>query len=350
MKTNTDDQKQIMMDRYLGCLLGGAAGDALGYPIEFQTEQQIKKTYGSCGIQTLSQAGTPALVSDDTQMSLFAVNAILFADKHQVNLRDALWTAYQEWLGTQGDTSRMNDPKHPLMWIYHDPRLHFRRAPGSTCLSAIRTGNVGGTIYQPINNSKGCGTVMRAAPFGLAGFFDPQYMTGEDIIGVHKMAVCDAALTHGHIYAWASSSLLAQIIFYIVKKRPDHNYPLQDAVCYVEVPYAPEVHQLLLTAVDLAVNQHISDIDSIHLLGKGWVAEEALAIAVFCAIRYQNDFSSALRAAVNHGGDSDSTGAICGNILGAWLGNKIIEQSLDFKNLELKDLITQMAENLFELS
>ena len=61
-----------------------------------------------------------------------------------------------------------------------------------------------------------------------------------------------------------------------------------------------------------------SDLDNIHKLGEGWVAEETLAIAVYCSLRYQDDFDKAVCTAVNHNGDSDSTGAVCGNILGAY--------------------------------
>lgn len=59
---------------------------------------------------------------------------------------------------------------------------------------------------------------------------------------------------------------------------------------------------------------------TIAQLGVGWVGEEALAISVYCALKYQDDFKEAVIAAVNRNGDSDSTGAITGNILGAYLG------------------------------
>ena len=115
--------------RFLGCLLGGAAGDALGYPVEFIGEPAIRNRFGPAGIGRLDQAGQPALISDDTQMTLFAAEGILYARATGTALRKALWTAYLEWLGTQGDHSRM-DPDHPQMQLYGEPRLHARRAPG----------------------------------------------------------------------------------------------------------------------------------------------------------------------------------------------------------------------------
>ena len=98
-----------------------------------------------------------------------------------------------------------------------------------------------------------------------------------------------------------------------------------NVIPHVNFPGNKTAHKLLMCAVKLARDPAVSDLDGIHALGEGWVAEEALAIAVFCAVRYQHDFADAIRAAVNHKGDSDSTGAICGNILGAWLGKEAVE-------------------------
>lgn len=338
--------QEEMLDRYRGCLLGGAVGDALGYPVEFMREDAIRTRYGPRGIQNLEQAGSPALISDDTQMTLFAANAIVYAKQYGDPLDECLWLAYREWLGTQGDTRRMDDPDDPVMWIYRVKRLHALRAPGNSCLSAIRTSPTGGTMQQPVNNSKGCGTVMRAAPFGLA--VSAAMCQGDGSAAVHKMAACDAALTHGHELAWASSSLLAQIIYYIVQRFPERGYRLEQVIPHVHFPGDETAHKLLERAVKLALDPSVSDLDGIHALGEGWVAEEALAIAVFCAVRYQNDFAAAIRAAVNHKGDSDSTGAICGNILGAWLGKEAVARAFDLEHLELRDLVEKMADQLFE--
>lgn len=343
----SSDPREIKRSRYLGCLLGGAVGDALGFPIEFMKENYIWEKYGPKGIQTLAQAGHPALISDDTQMTLFAANAIVCTNQQGGDLGENLWTAYREWLGTQGEKERMDDPEHPKMWVYRDLRMHALRAPGNSCLNAIRHSPNGGTPKEPVNNSKGCGTVMRAAPFGLAVSAETNWGDGPGV--VHEMAVCDAALTHGHKLAWASSGMLAQIIYYIVQKYPEHGYQLEQIIPHIGIfPDDDTAYKLLVRAVQLAKDPAVSDLDGIHALGEGWVAEEALAIAVFCAVRYQNDFAAAIRAAVNHKGDSDSTGAICGNILGAWLGKEAVEAAFDLNNLELRDVIEQMAEELFE--
>ena len=342
------DPREAKRSLYLGCLLGGAVGDALGFPIEFMKEHYIWEKYGPKGIQTLAQAGHPALISDDTQMTLFAANAIVYTKQQGGSLAKNLWAAYREWLGTQGEKERMDDPEHPKMWVYREPRMHALRAPGNSCMNAIRRSPNGGTPKEPINNSKGCGTVMRAAPFGLSVHHDPDHSYGDEFIGAHKAAWMDAALTHGHELAWAGSSMLAQIIHYIVQQYPKRDYRLEHVIPHVGFPGDKTAHQLLDRAMKLALDPSVSDLDGIHALGEGWVAEEALAIAVFCAVRYQDDFAAAIRAAVNHKGDSDSTGAICGNILGAWLGKEAVEAAFDLEDLELRYGSEKMANQLFE--
>ena len=85
--------------------------------------------------------------------------------------------------------------------------------------------------------------------------------------------------------------------------------------------------------------------ETVESLGQGWVAEEALAIAVYCALVSPNDFASGVRLAVNHSGDSDSTGAIAGNILGAKLGVGAIPDHW-LSVLELRAELEVLAEDL----
>ncbi len=89
-----------------------------------------------------------------------------------------------------------------------------------------------------------------------------------------------------------------------------------------------------------------NDLEAIHRLGEGWTGEEALAIAVYCALKYEGDFDRALLVAVNHKGDRDSTGAVAGNILGARLGLSGIPEKY-VRDLELKDVILEIADDLY---
>ena len=327
--------------RYRGCLLGGAVGDALGYPVEFMKEDGIFRKYGEKGIQTLSQAGNPAVISDDTQMTLFAANALIRSEAIHCDWKENLLRAYQEWLGTQGDECCIRDDPRPRMWLYEVEGLHARRAPGNTCLASIRrTAGKREAIFAD-NNSKGCGTVMRAAPYGLSVGYDP-LSRGEEANAVIKMAHVDADFTHGHPAAREASASLAALIWEIVQYSPQRCNSLEEAVYHCFGGSG-----LLKKAVELALDGSVPDLEGIHRLGEGWVAYEALAIAVFCAVRHQNDFAAGIRAAVNHKGDSDSTGAICGNILGAWLGEEAVEKAFDLKQLELADVTRTIADDLF---
>ena len=327
--------------RYRGCLLGGAVGDALGYPVEFMKEDGIFRKYGEKGIQTLSQAGNPAVISDDTQMTLFAANALIRSEAIHCDWKENLLRAYQEWLGTQGDECCIRDDPRPRMWLYEVEGLHARRAPGNTCLASIRrTAGRRKAIFAD-NNSKGCGTVMRAAPYGLSVGYDP-LSGGEEANAVIKMAHVDADFTHGHPAAREASASLAALIWEIVQYSPQRCNSLEEAVYHCFGGSG-----LLKKAVELALDGSVPDLEGIHRLGEGWVADEALAIAVFCAVRHQNDFAAGIRAAVNHKGDSDSTGAICGNILGAWLGEEAVEKAFDLKQLELADVTRTIADDLF---
>ena len=328
--------------RYRGCLLGGAVGDALGYPVEFMKEDSIFAKYGEKGIQTLSQAGDPAVVSDDTQMTLFAANALIRSASVPCDFKESLLRAYQEWLGTQGDDRCIKADPRPRTWLYEVPALHASRAPGLTCLSAIRDTAGRRQAFSADNNSKGCGTVMRAAPYGLSVGYDPDPSQGggDENYSVTRRARFDAALTHGHPAAAEASIALADLIWEIVQYHPHRCAPLEEVLCHFCGP--------IKKAAELASDRSVSDLEGIHLLGEGWVGDEALLIAVFCAVRYQNDFAAAIRAAVNHRGDSDSTGAVCGNILGAWLGEKAVRKAFDLEKLELVDVICTIADDLYQ--
>ena len=106
-----------------------------------------------------------------------------------------------------------------------------------------------------------------------------------------------------------------------------------------------ELVDIIDRAIMLSENDATDDLDNIHQLGEGWVAEETLGIALYCALRHQDDFSAGVIAAVNHSGDSDSTGAVTGNILGALLGYDSIDDQWK-KGLELADVILEIADDV----
>jgi ADP-ribosylglycohydrolase len=321
-------------DRYRGCLLGGAVGDALGAGIEFMSLEEIRRRFGPAGVTGYVPCyGRSSAITDDTQMTLFTAEGLLRARRGGGDVAAAVWEACQRWLLTQG----RRRPGGAGGWLIGQEFLHHQRAPGTTCLSALDGGRPGAP-GRPVNDSKGCGGVMRVAPAGLAGG-DPFTLGGQA-----------AALTHGHPSGYLAAAAFAQMISCLAGGRT-----LPDAVdaALAAVRDAPgsgvagsEVSAALGAAV-AAAGAGPPSTETMCSLGAGWVAEEALAVAVYCALTAA-DFRSAVLLAVNHGGDSDSTGAICGNLLGASLGVQAIDADL-LDGLEGRDVITQVADDLHDV-
>ena len=333
---------------FKGCLLGGAVGDALGAAIEFLSLNQIRSAYGQQGLTDYAPAyGRKGAITDDTQMLLFTTEGLILSGaRHEYAQKDmvvtAVYHAYLRWLYTQ----KVNLQKQLINdygtcsiidgILTGHKELFSQRAPGKTCMSALRSGKMG-TIDNPINNSKGCGGVMRIAPVGL--FYkdaDKAFMIG---------CKC-AAITHGHPSGYLASGVMASIISMIISGDS-----LQDAVAAsIRILKTQKNHEESLRAIEYAVEMsHKGDQspEIIEKIGAGWVAEEALAISLYCALTAGDDFRKGVLLAVNHSGDSDSTGSITGNIIGALYGIDTIPNNW-LKGLEIKDLIEEIAVDLYD--
>src|SRR6476659_2175805 len=158
--------------RIHGSLLGGALGDALGYAVESDSIAGIRERFGAQGLAGFEDLPGPWHFSDDTQLTLYTVDGLVEALEWAnsgvgADVNACLWLAYLRWLGSQGVPIPDSAPFQPPRWIDGHEVLRHRRAPGNACLSGLATGEMG-TVYRPVNpDSKGCGTVMRSAPFGL---------------------------------------------------------------------------------------------------------------------------------------------------------------------------------------
>jgi ADP-ribosyl-[dinitrogen reductase] hydrolase len=296
----------------LGCVLGGAVGDGLGAPIEFSSIDTIRHQHGPAGVVDL-----PSLeITDDTQMVLFTLEGLLLARDFGVDPLLTVRAAYARWLHTQGGPLVASDG-----WLMADRRLHSRRAPGHTCITALK--------HNEKNNSKGCGGVMRAAPVAV---------WSTDVREVFSLAVGTAQMTHHHPSGYLSAGVLAVIVQSLLAGT--------DLVSAVGVARAELIrwdgHEEQTSLLDKAISLGPLTPEEIESsLGGGWVGEEALAIGLHAAL-VAPDFPSALRLAVNHSGDSDSTGSICGNILGARDGADVIPASW-LSVLELRDVMERLV-------
>jgi len=209
--------------------------------------------------------------------------------------------------------------------------------PTGTRHLGLRIGRMG-TPSAPINDSKGCGGIMRVAPVGLC-FDDPEK--------AFHVGCAAAAITHGHPTGFLAAGYLAALIASIVSGQPLSRAIDAATRILVDHPGHEECRRAVEGAVELAHGQSILP-ETVEALGGGWIAEEALAISLFCTIAADADFRKGVLLAVNHSGDSDSTGSITGNLLGALLGFEAIPAAwLD--RLELVPLIAEVAEDLADI-
>ena len=273
-------------------------------------------------------------------MTLFTAEGVLRAAVRSANkgichVPSVVHHSYLRWLKTQGETPTSKAiPVAMDGWLVGLRPVWSCRAPGTTCLFSLRGSQHLGDIAQ--NTSKGCGGVMRVAPVGLVARIDEAFELGCQV----------AALTHGHPSGSLSAGFLAYLIRTIVEGASLDDGLIAAKGCLT----AHRNHEELLEALQAAERFAASgDANALRdgRLGEGWIAEEALAISVYCALLFGN-FEEAVIGAVNHSGDSDSTGAIAGNICGALYGMSAIPNRW-LGQLELRSEITEIADDLAAL-
>ena len=374
LEERNQQRKERVKDAIRGSLMAGAAGDALGYPVEFMSRNSILSKYGPGGITQFEIAPSgKALVSDDTQMTLFTANGMLMGltrgymrgiGGEPENYVDG---AYIDWYYTQTGYKKplLGNTDYHYTWLRDLPELAHRRAPGITCMSACES-----LLHheRPKNNSKGCGGIMRVAPMGLldASF---QIMNGRGLYTTKRLAEAGAKIartTHLHPLGYLPGALMTLLLSRIVPLTPEEVKSsifqiVQDGLDIMMEMEGDEhfgekeyLRKLTRNAVELAKSD-IQDTDAIRRLGEGWTGEEAWAISLYCAIRHINNMQDAIIAAVNHDGDSDSTGSITGNIMGAIYGYEAIKKERLFcpngkefeDTIELAKIILALADDLF---
>jgi ADP-ribosylglycohydrolase len=302
------------MQRASGSLFGLAYGDALGKPTEFASYDAIVSEYGPDGPRKLPN---PALVTDDTQMALAVAEALLSADPtflEPVGLEVALRKGFVAWA-----QSPEND-----------------RAPGMTCLRAC--GNLAeGLRWQDatMTDSKGCGANMRVTPVGLV-----PGLTDEQRAGAAQL---QAAITHGHPTGLAASELtafacrwladgtkpgdlLAALRQHCADQRTVYHERwlgdlwMQPTVTSPEKFIARGWDECAAALDVVAAAPFVSWGDPCELTGAGWIAEEALATALYCYLASPEEPVRAIARGATSSGDSDSIACLAGAFAGAALG------------------------------
>lgn len=315
-------------EHFAGCLLGGAIGDALGW------------LYSQQGVADLgSVENGKAKITDDTQLTLFTAEGLLRAEtrrreKGTCYPPSLVYYAYLRWLHTQGYPQDASMSEIYNGFLIKIQELHVSRSAGKTCLSALLSGKYG-KLHESINDSKGCGGVKRVAPVGLFASREAAFELG-----------CEcAALTHGHPSGYLAAGIFAHMITALIAGLELKEAVFEALDILADYQDYEECNRSIRQAIKLAQSDQKPE-EVITFLGEGKVAEEALAIAVYFALKYSTDFKKAISTVVNFYKDSSKTiAALTGNILGAYLGFKAIPAEW-IEKVELKEVILQIADDL----
>lgn len=315
--------------RYVGCIVGLAIGDALGYPAEFRSRAQLLREIGPNGITDfialadprftrpmfLGPDHPPGTFTDDTQMSIAVAEALITADDSGLDgLMAELGAKFVEW-----SCSKKNN-----------------RAPGQTCIEGCRNLAAGVAWRQAgVAGSKGCGSAMRVAPIGLYH---------KNLDQVADTARASSLLTHGHPAALEGAAATALLVALALRgEHPEQMFVEVDRRCSPNSSDFAAAWRKLPELVSVPPEEALVD----GVLGEGWVAEEAVASAMYCFWRSPDDFERAVLTSINTDGDSDSIGTITGSLGGARLGVEAIPVPWR-SGVEDSDYLHQLGARLWE--
>ncbi|MBL7260703.1 ADP-ribosylglycohydrolase family protein [Paractinoplanes lichenicola] len=308
-------RRVVTVQNVAGSLYGLAYGDALGKPTEFQDYATIVARYGPGGPRELT--GRPALVTDDTQMALAVGEAMLAAPEiTPAALEPLLRRAFLDWAISPDNN----------------------RAPGNTCLQACAALTDGRPWQQAtVAGSKGCGANMRVTPVGLHPGLDEDQRAG--------LAQLQAGLTHGHptglaaseltAYAcrWLASGLAPGDLLAALRERADSQRKIyreewlgdlwQRSGATTPEDFIARGWDETAAALDrvrdaLAAGNFAGD--PCLATGEGWIAEDALATALYCYLISPDEPVAVLGRGAASSGDSDSIACLAGAFAGAALG------------------------------
>lgn len=295
-----------VINRFRGCLLGLACGDAVGTTVEFYPRGRFKPLEDMVGGGKFKvQKGD---WTDDTSMALCLAESLL--QKNGFDAHDQM-ERYLKW----GNEGYLSCKSHAF-------------GVGKTVARAlgvfIRTGNPYAGSTDP--TTAGNGSIMRLAPVVMY-----YYPNVDDVI---QYAGESSITTHGAEECVLSCQLLASIIYNALAGKDKESVLFQNHLTNVPLPQSI---------------QKIADGDyrnkSIEQIrGTGYVVD-SLEAALWCFYTTEN-FKDAILRAANLGDDADTTAAICGQVAGAYYGENIIPLSW-LNNLAMKELIYDFSVSLY---
>lgn len=348
-------------ERAYKCILGGAIGDSFGADIEFMSYDDIEKKFGLFGVDDLIPAyGKVGHITDDTQMALFTAQGLVdwrFSSSSIYSVSEIVHAHYILWHLTQKGRSNLIPQAFNVVekHLLGNPELWHLRAPGGTCLSSL-----GGAFTLgegPIENrvissngisfssqpSFGAGGVMRSAPVGIFYKNHPEH--------AYKIGVELAKLTHLHPGGWFPAGIFSKIIASLMTEDyTEDNEAFKEVVLQMIYDHKDDIQeeedkfssQILEYALEVS-DHFLTPWEIEEELGGGWAGDEALAIALY-SVFYNDNYEDAIKMAVNHSGDSDTVGAITGNIAALLYSDELPERWV--KNIELKDVMKELSIDL----
>lgn len=333
------------LSKYRGCLLGLAAGDALGATVDRKTYEEICRDYGPAGLLGYDLVNGFADISSHTQIAAYCANGLLLGVTHgqgPASYPRFVAQALKEWAKVQ----HLPGTPGRRCWLSHIPVMRQRRCLDARTLDAL-TRDVLGMPEKPANQATGAGTLAAAIPVGLS--FHPERMQTHQIGELSAQAV---ALTHGSPVAFLSGAVLAYSIAGIVQ---DAESTLEQQFCHAAeavqlqfgdtYPQAAQLRALIARAVAMAKQPELPHWQAMEQL-VCVAADQVLAGAVYAVLAAHGDFDRAMVIAVNHSGKSAATGALTGAVLGAALGE---EELPDFylECLEAAGVLRELATDLY---
>ena len=290
--------------RVLGCVLGGAVGDALGYDQELDEWHEIRDLTGQVRFEPRLVRRKELRVSHATQMSLFTLEGLTKADLSDgADVFAQMRLAYLDWLQTQ--ERQVGTPRHGALCLHKE--LQVKREPSIACLSSLVTGGEG-TLLNPINQVRDCGGLVRAAPLGLV----PEWSLARTM-GIASQVTAN---THGHPEEHWSAAAMAGLIHLVCGELCLQEAAQQVCKSLTGRGEAAEVTRKLTLALQLVKNRKVTPLEASPQLGTGKTAAEALAIGFYCAASGRT-FEEALMFGANQIENSNVTAALTGQLYGA---------------------------------
>jgi ADP-ribosylglycohydrolase len=328
-------------ERFMGCVLGGALGDALGAPAEgLRTLAEVKAKYGPQGIttlvhyecpwQTIEQGGVGA-ITDDTTMAATTISAMALAHKQPARLQHITWQGYLQWGSRQEGGELLIAHLDPALgWPDEVKPFWFGCGAGRGTIAALSVGRMG-TQGQPIEYdtevrgkrvigpNDGCGGMMRVAPLAFWPHEADKFALG----------CANAAITHGTPAAILATGAICELTSqvaqghgltaaFVAMSQRLSNLPDPDGQILAHLAAAS-----WLAARTPPTAEQMDELPAKHVADNYFRATPVFMQVVYAlgaAAQHGLGIKETLALAVNHRGDSDSVAAIVGNILGAAVG------------------------------